>query len=389
MLRPRFALAAAGLAGIIVYGSLYPFDFSRIEFPGGPLHALLSTWPEGTSFGDLLANILLYLPFGFCVVQSFRAPRWVRALASLALGIALSGGMEFLQLYDAGRSATMADVRSNAIGALLGTVAGLIFEPVWSRVPELPVRLQPSVLILLACWAGYRLFPYVPVIDLHKYWHAVQPLLQPQITAAALCRHTVSWLAVAVLLQALFGGAFARPALPILLGAELLARTLIDGVILSGSEVTGGLLAVLLWTCWLSNSESRLQWICGLFVLNVVVQGLQPFHFSVQGHGYVWIPFYGLLEGEPGIAIPSFFEKAFNYGTLLWLLGRSGFGSAAAAAIGSALVMAISLVHAYMPQRTAEVTDVVLLLSMAAVLQLTDRRGASAGVLGAARCGRF
>jgi hypothetical protein len=162
LLKPRFAIASAGLAAVIIYGSLYPFDFYRADFPAGPLRALLSTWPERTSFGDLLANILLYL-----------------------------------------RSASA------------------------------------------------------------------------------------------------------------------------------------------------------------------------PSRASARGHGYVWIPFYGFMAGEPTIAVPSFFEKAFNYGALLWLLGRGGGSSRAATAIGSTLVMAISFVHIYMPQRTAEVTDLVLLLSMAVVAQLT------------------
>ena len=370
-LRPRFILATAGLTAIIVYGSLYPFDFCPIDYPGGPVRALLSTWPERTTFGDLLANILLYLPLGFCAVQSFRAARWLRAAAAITLGIALSGSMELLQLYDQGRWATMSDVRSNALGALLGTIAGLVTEPMWRRLPRFVVHAEPFVVILLACWAGYRLFPYAPVIDLHKYWHAVQPLLKPQLSAVALCRYTVCWLVIALMLEQLFGAAVARPALLLAVAAILCARILIDQAALSTSDVAGGILATLLWSVCLSRTAARVQWICGLFVLSLLVQGLNPFHFSARSHGYVWIPFYGLLEGEPQIAIPSFFEKAFNYGTLLWLLGRAGLGRAAAIAACSALVMVLSLVHSYMPERTAEVTDLALLLSMALVMRLT------------------
>lgn len=372
MLSRRFALATAGVVAIIVYGSLYPFDFFRIDYPGGPVHTLLSTWPEQTTFGDMLANILLYVPLGFCAVESFRGPRWLRAAAALAIGIALSCSMEFLQLYDQGRWATMSDVRSNTLGALAGTIAGLVSEPLWRRLPRFDIHPQPFVLILLACWAGYRLFPYAPVIDLHKYWHAIQPLLHPQFSAVALCRHTVCWLAIGLLLEDLLGSALARTALLLVIPAVLCGRVLIDEASLSASEAAGGALAALLWVVWLARSRARTSWICGLFVLNVLVQGLNPFHFSRPGHGYVWIPFYGFLAGEPQIAVPSFFEKAFVYGTLLWLLGRSGCSRCAAAAIGGALVMAISLLHVYMPERTAEVTDLVLLLSMALVLRLTS-----------------
>jgi VanZ family protein len=370
-MKPHFAFALAGVTGIIIYGSLYPFDFFRIELPGGPIRALLSTWPEHATLGDALANILLYIPFGFCAVQSFHASRWRRAAVSVTAGIALSVCMELLQLYDKGRWASMSDVRANAAGALLGTVTGLAFERAWKPRPGLRVHFEPFVLLLLACWAGYRLFPYAPVIDLHKYWHAVQPLLRPQLSALALCRHAAAWLALALVLEELVGAAHARLALPALLCAVLLARLLIDDAVLSASEVAGGTLAVMLWGLWLWRIEARAKWICGLFVSNLILQGLAPFHFAASGQRFVWIPFYGFLEGEPRTAVPSFFEKAFNYGALLWLLARSGLSYRKSAVAGSVAVAAISLMHIYIPGRTAEITDLVLFLSLAAVLPLT------------------
>jgi VanZ family protein len=362
-----------GLTAIIVYGSLYPFDFYPVHYPHGPIRSILATWPNRPSLGDLIANILLYLPLGFCAVQSFRASRRLRSTVAIALGTGLSVSLEFVQLYDRGRWASVSDIALNSLGTVLGTIAGLAVEPLWSVMPRFSARVRPFPAILLACWAGYRLFPYAPVIDLHKYWHAVRPLLNPQFSPVELCQYTVCSLAIAFLLHEVFDGALAMPALAFAIGTVLFGRILIDQTALSISEVAGAALAVLLWIVWLSHARASTRWVCSLFVVNVLVQGLNPFRFSAQGHGYVWIPFYGLLEGEPQVAIPSVFEKSFAYGTLLWLLGRAGFSGRAAAAIGGALVLSISLVHVYMPQRTAEVTDFVLLLLMGAVLQLTDR----------------
>ena len=56
---------------VIVYGSLYPFDFF---FHGDdPFRALWATRFQLTSRGDILSNVLLYLPFGFFAVQSLGA----------------------------------------------------------------------------------------------------------------------------------------------------------------------------------------------------------------------------------------------------------------------------------------------------------------------------
>jgi len=352
--RRRFAIALAGVAAIIIYGSLYPFDFAVIEFPGGPLHALLSTWPERNALGDTLANILLYVPFGFCAVLCFRAPRVPRVLFAITAGIALSGCMEFLQLYDQGRWATMADIRSNTAGAVLGTIGGLAFDRIWKsrRSPRLPFQVQPFLILLLACWAGYRLFPYVPVIDLHKYWYALQPLFKPEFSAVALCRHLTVWLAVAMILEEMCGGVIGRTAPILLFAGTLCARILIEGVVLSLSEVAGGILAILLWVFWLSQVADRIRWVAGLFVFNLLVQGLYPFQFSARGHTFSWIPFYSLMAAEPQAGVQSFFEKTFIYGTLLWLFRRSDFSYKNSVLIASALIIAITFLAVLLKSRT-------------------------------------
>ena len=72
--------------------------------------------------------------------------------------------------------------------------------------------------------------------------------------------------------------------------------------------------------------------------------------------------------------MPSFFENAFDYGTLLWLLGRCGFSLRKSAVIGCALVAAASVTHIYIPGRSAEITDVVIVCAMVVVLKLTGTR---------------
>ena len=70
------AVIAAGMLVLIVYGSLYRFNFRHVSNPAGPFRALLATWPTLTRPSDILANILFYLPFGFFIGRSLLRKRW-------------------------------------------------------------------------------------------------------------------------------------------------------------------------------------------------------------------------------------------------------------------------------------------------------------------------
>jgi len=116
---------------IILFGSLFPFEYYEGSYPGGPLGYLLSTWQEWDNRGDLLANILLYLPFGFLITGALprRLSGAARALIATLAGTALAGGMETAQFYDVGRVTSMGDVYANGIGAGIGAVAAALRWP--------------------------------------------------------------------------------------------------------------------------------------------------------------------------------------------------------------------------------------------------------------------
>jgi hypothetical protein len=125
------------LTTVILCGSLFPFEYYEgRSYPGGPLAYLLSTWREWDDSGDLLANILLYLPFGFLTTCALprRLPGAARALIAALAGTALAGGMETAQFYDVGRVTSMGDVYANGIGAGIGAVAAALW---WPLVGEL------------------------------------------------------------------------------------------------------------------------------------------------------------------------------------------------------------------------------------------------------------
>jgi VanZ family protein len=281
--------------------------------------------------------------------------------------------MELLQVYDAGRQSSLSDVYANVFGTFLGAVtsASLAHR---LRIPEVRVLgNRPFVPLLLLCWLGNRLFPYVPAGDLQKYWRALQPLvIVPAFPPVDVYKHVARWLAVAILLEAQCGVRAARLALaPVVLGV-LFSRILIDGIRLSPAEVAGGLLAVLVWVGYLSRLRSRAVAVAALFAASVVLVGLEPFHFGDTGRQFQWIPFFGFLEGSFYIAVPLFFEKVFIGGSLVWLMIRAGLSWAAATMAGMGLVMAISICQTHLPGRPAEITDMLVVALAATVMKLTE-----------------
>lgn len=89
--RRAYAIVFLLVVAFILYGSLYPFQFHARPTETDPFGYLLSTWRDWDHRGDLVANILLYVPFGFFGVCAFG--RWA-ALPILLAAAALAAGIE-------------------------------------------------------------------------------------------------------------------------------------------------------------------------------------------------------------------------------------------------------------------------------------------------------
>jgi hypothetical protein len=215
-----------------------------------------------------------------------------------------------------------------------------------------------------------RLFPYVPVLDASKYWHAVKPLLfDPQFRAANLYRHFTIWLAIAVLMEGLAESAWARWLTGFVLAAELCGRILITGLTLSPDEVAGSAIAVLIWLAVGWRLRARVWIVTALFVGMVVEQAMEPFEFQTPAHAFGWVPFRSFFYGSFVFNVLVFLEKSFIYGSLVWLLERSGLPLKWAAISGAGLVLVLRLTQVFLPGRSAEITDAVLLVLMAGLMK--------------------
>ncbi|MHC4930756.1 MAG: VanZ family protein, partial [Planctomycetota bacterium] len=113
------------VAGLITYGSLFPFEFRPAADTWGPL---LRSWGTHSSRADLLSNILLFMPFGYLGMLAIGRSRGriARAVVVLILALLLGVGLQAAQVHVAGRNPSLMDALWGLVGALLGVLIGAV-----------------------------------------------------------------------------------------------------------------------------------------------------------------------------------------------------------------------------------------------------------------------
>jgi VanZ family protein len=383
----RFVLLTAVTVAVIVYGSLYPFKFYAPATRNGPINAFVDSWAIAPGRDDFIANVLLYMPLGWFGVLSLPQRLRLRLLLVVISGIMLSVVLELAQYFDAGRTMDANDVYANSLGTIMGTLSARHLYQL-RRVPLLSNTIlanelltKPIPVALIAAWAGYRLYPYVPTSDLHKYWHALKPIiLNPTLSLEGLYRHTTIWLTIFALIGALVGYRRAAMLAPLFCACTLAARILVVGTMLSVSEVIGAAAAVCLWPVLISLSNR--QCTAALFLLlgsAVIIERLQPFQFQSVARDFGWLPFRSLMGGSIAVNVMAFFEKSFLYGSLLYLFTEAGGRLRTGVLIVGLAVFATSWTQSYLPGRSAEITDLMITLLIAGGFALVSRHRRETG----------
>lgn len=370
------------MIAVIIYGSLYPFEL-RPDLPdGGPVLFLLGTWKvPPTSRGDLVANILLYMPYGFFAALAI-SPRIAARKRLLWVGIGgfvLCTAIELAQFYVVGRVTNMSDVYLNTFGSVLGAVGGILIgtDFRWPLLSEIGAKPFPS--LLLAAWLGYRLYPYVPTIDLHKYWHAIRPLFSSaNFQMFDLFRFTVIWLLLCHLLETVFGARSFRFVFLLLAVVEFVGKIFILDNVLKLADILGAGLALLIWGVFRSMPR-HLAILAALMGLLVVLMRLEPFELNAAPHPFGWIPFLGFMRGSLDVDIQSFLEKFFLYGALIWILIEAGMAAAGAVMLTAVALFVTSLAEIYLP-RSAELTDATMAVAIGVIYRLVPDRTGYQGV---------
>jgi len=368
---------------LILYGSLFPFRFAALGDVGFD-ELLASLRFERTSRGDLVANLLLYMPLGLCLVLAWPA-RW-RRVAALAwtvfAGTALSVAVELLQVYASSRVSSLTDVVINAIGTLAGSLIAIIYLELGTtlRIPGIAAgRPEPVPLGVLLLWLAFRLAPFVPTIDWQKYKDAVKPLLfDPEIGVLDTFRYLVGWLVVGYTVRQLWRREYALFAALAIVAIVIAGRIVVVGKVLVAPEVVALLLCIPLAALFVAFPDRRRTALLAMLLsATIVVQGLEPFELLAQAQQFSWVPFKNSLSDSLEVNYSVLLEKCFWYFSLVWLLTRRSWSIPGAALATAALLGAIEVAQLWLPGRSAEITDPLLALIAGMLLALLGANSTS------------
>ena len=366
---------------VIVYGSLYPWDFHSAQLAASPLWVLIHSWPRVVDrflIRDITVNVLLYMPvgvFGFLALrQNLRTA--LAVTVTVLIGLTLSSSIEMIQLFDDARECSASDTVCNVSGTVLGVTLGSLYQQ-WLRRflarAEKANFLHPSGAVLLFyTWLAYQAFPLFPALSRTRLAEKFRALFaDASVSPIETFTYFVEWLVVAQLLESVLGRERTCRLFPLLL-LVLPAKLLIAGRTVTWSELAD---AVLAYICmyFLSEYQRRAALVAGLIVSLLILRGLAPYHWSSVANPFSWIPFSGFLAADREFGMLTFLRKCFWYGSAIWLLRTAGWRLARAAVAVALLLGAIEIIQIYLPGRVAEITDPFLALILAVILGLSER----------------
>ncbi len=172
------ALLAVAYAALIVYASLYPFDWHH---PQGlwSLALLNLPWPRWWGGFDVVANLLGYMPLGALVFAAAMHPgrnRWAAVAVAVVLSSLLSLAMELTQNDLPTRAPSALDWALNSAGAGLGALLAALIDATglphrWRSIRERwLVAGSASATALLVLWPVGLLFPMPVPLALGQVW---------------------------------------------------------------------------------------------------------------------------------------------------------------------------------------------------------------------------
>jgi len=291
------------VVALIAYGSLYPFNFKPDAIKGGVLEAVRELSWARAGRGDRIANVLLYLPLGFCLFL-WLATRMRRASAvaiATLLGSILSLGFEVAQVYISSRVPSLTDLTLNALGTLVGATAGVAWDRLGGLM-HLPRRVEkthrdPSAALLIVLWLLWRLAPFVPHVDLGKLKSALQPLIRPQIAFTPTLIFLVYWLVIAQALSTLVSRARTLEALLLTMAAVLVGRLVVANQAFVPSELLALilLLPIVVLMYRMTPGPKRML-LLGAMLLVFMLERLAPFSFTATPSAFDFWPFLPLAS---------------------------------------------------------------------------------------------
>lgn len=373
---------ALGYLVLVTYGSLYPL---------AGWHPVESGWaallgqPLGQApWGDLVVNLLVYMPFGFLSAQVLRPHLGGTATAMLvmATGVALSLGLERLQMHLPARHGSLFDTLLNTISTAMGLLASTLltlgrpFHRWARRVRDRWLRPEPVAqlgLFALLAWLLSQWLPLFPTLDVGELkngikplWHAITGQRVVQLRELVLYALEL-WLVGLLALQVLRprGGWRHRFVVPSFLLVVLVAKVGVVSRVLSAEALGGWVVAGCLLVVW-PRTGAVVGVLAAIFLTALFLLMSAWWPIAAPGaplYSFNWIPFASQAGGLNGIG---------DLVDALWPMVALSFwvqtprrwqtpGVFIVASVAVGLVLALTeWRQQWLPGRHGDITDVVV-----------------------------
>jgi glycopeptide antibiotics resistance protein len=365
------ALTVLGVSALLIaYLCLYPFVLT------GPLAAASLGGISFADFnpGDIVANVVLFLPWGAAIGWAARGR--FSALLAVVLAVAgaavLSIGFEAVQQVIVGRVSSGMDVIANLTGAIAGVpLARYIATPRWNA--RTTARYGGYVVVL---WLVARLIPFAPSVHVHDW--AVN--LRDMLAADA-----PSWRRV-LFYTAGYAAVFSAIRRMGFMRIHPLSVYAAIGLFIVGSQVTietmrpdlGEWIGLALAWCgfyvWQNNEDLHQRALRVLVTAAFLVDALRPFDFTASNSFNV-LPFHALLDTfNPVTNMRAVAEYGFWTAALIMVWYSRRVQPWQAAAGVTALVLCTELAQTTLTGRTPDTLPVFMAVVAGFWLQATVKR---------------
>nr|WP_067297812.1 right-handed parallel beta-helix repeat-containing protein [Marinobacterium profundum] len=354
---------------LITYGSLYPFNFTLTSLQQ-PDHTIISLRIPG--IGDLLGNLLLFAPLGALSYARATAQSMTSEPATLPLSFIVQAGLfplvlQLLQLLLPERDPSFMDVILNLLGCTLGWYCAryLRFVPHFHSLALAALPIGIGALYFLS-----ELSPFVPTIDLQSIKNSLKPLFNEPFAFGQLLAKSALWV-VAVRLLFWQRTNLRQRGLLIIWAFILVAKLLIYKNSLELGDLSAPLLAWLVLRFLDVDSPKGLRLQLALLAGTIGFSSLGS--FAPETGPFSLIPFSGLLQGQMHTNVASLLAKLYVFSALIWIAIEAGLKAQRAAILLSTAVLLLEILQIWIPSKTAEIGDPLLVwIAYAAVRHIGD-----------------
>jgi VanZ family protein len=372
----RRLLAVCAL--LIVYGSLYPFEYVEPPSVAAAWRQLLLASGWWTSPGDVMGNVALFVPWGALGATALaHVPRRQQRLVGFLVGsVVFALAVQVIQIWFPSRTPSRADVLWNAVGTLVGMAAAGSLKRILGRMEHGVEPQARSGLVLIVLWVTTQWAPLIPTIDWQGIKDSLKPLLlQRDLNLVAMLLTLARVVAVGCMLEAVAGAQrrWIAPWFAVMLAVLMAGKPFIVGQSVTLSNALGYVGGYAAWLASRSlDGQRRLIAAVALLFAAYILHALTPFAWRDTPSDMHLLPFAALLEGSMELNARALLDAVFVYGALLWLAQRCSDRVTGISLALALCVLALEYTQTWLEGRTGDITEPLLVLSMGAMLKVTQ-----------------